>query len=149
MRYYIAIEKNIEVFERYRVLWNKLGIDGIRVGTMAAGIEKAIEIEKSKIEELYFISIVASDIDFMPQLKILSDEADAPILIATANYDAEEHHQALGNGADFYGGFFDDSEQNINMVLASINSIDRRVKKKKLFSKIMIYNGILLSKVQQ
>ena len=57
-----SIEKNNEVFELYRVLWNKHGIDGIRVNTMTEGIAKAIEIEKSQTDELYFISIAADDI---------------------------------------------------------------------------------------
>ena len=145
MRYYLSIEKNIEVFELYGVLWNKLGIDGIRVNTMTEGIAKAIEIEKSQTDELYFISIVAEDIDYLPQLKILSDETNAPILIATSNYSEEEHHKALNNGADFYGGFCELPEQNIDGVLASINSIDWRMKKKKSLPKVIIYNGILLA----
>jgi len=145
VRYYLAIEKNIETFELYRGLWNKLGIDGIMANTMTEGIEKVIEIEKSKIDELYFISIVADDVDYIPQLKILSDEADAPILVATSNYSEEEHHKALNNGADFFGGFCETPEQNINGVLAAINSIDRRMKKKKPLSEMLSYNGIMLA----
>ena len=145
MRYYLSIEKNTEVFESYRILWNKFGIDGIRANTMTEGIEKAIEIEKSKTDELYFIAIVADDINYLPQLMILSEEADAPILIATSNYTDEEHHKALINGADFYGRYFGTLEQNIDMVIASINSIDRRLKKKKKHSNVIIYNGILLA----
>jgi len=94
---------------------------------------------------LYFITIAADDIDYLPQLKILSDETDAPILIATSNYTDEEHHKALNNGADFFGGYCDTPEQNINAVLAAINSIDRRLKKKKLSCEVIIYNGILLA----
>lgn len=33
---YIAIEKNIERFELYRVLWNKRGIIGIMAATKSA-----------------------------------------------------------------------------------------------------------------
>jgi len=145
MRYYISIEKNIEAFELFRVLWNKLGIDGIRADNMTEGIEKAIDIEKSKIDDLYFIDIVADDIDYMSQLKILHDETDAPILIATSNYNDDEHHEALNNGADFYGAYCGTLEQNVNAVNASINSIERRVRKKRASSKLLVYNGIMLA----
>jgi DNA-binding response OmpR family regulator len=145
MRYYLSIEESTEAFELYRVLWNKLGLDGIRVGSMTDGIEKAIEIEKSKSDELYFIAIAAGGMDYMTQLKILSEESDAPILVATSSYSDEEHHQALINGADYYGMYSDIPEQNVKLVNASINSIDRRQKKEKLPSRILIYNGILLS----
>jgi len=145
MRYYISIEKNIEGFEMFRLLWNKLGVDGIRADTMTEGIEKAIEIEKSKIHELYFIDIVADDIDYMPQLQILHEETDAPILIATANYDDNEREKALNIGADFYGGYCGTPEQNINAVIAVINSIDRRAKKPRSPSKVLIYRGLMLA----
>jgi len=51
MRYYLSIEESTEAFELYRVPWNKFGLDGIRVGSMADGIEKAIEIEKGLSNE--------------------------------------------------------------------------------------------------
>jgi hypothetical protein len=81
MKHYISIEKNIKIFELYKALWNQHGVTGIRADNMTEGIEKAIEIEKSKADELYFIAIVADDVDFMAQLKILSAETNAPIPI--------------------------------------------------------------------
>ena len=145
MRYYISIEKNIEGFEMFKALWALRGITGIRADTMTEGIEKAIEIEKSKTDELYFIDIVADDIDYMPQLKILHDETEAPILIATSKYDDDEHHEALHNGADFYGKYCGTPEQNINAVIAVVNSIDRRARKKRTPSQTIIYGGIIMS----
>lgn len=145
MRFYVSVEKQGEAHELFKERWNKLGVNGISVSTMTEGIEKAMEIEKSKADELYFFAIVAEDVDYIPQLKILSDEVNAPILIATSNYSEDEHHKALINGADFYGGYCETPEANINMVIASINSIDRRLKKKKSLSEVIIYNGILLA----
>jgi hypothetical protein len=72
MKYYISIEKNIEGFDFYKALWSLRGIVGVRADTMDDGIEKAIEIENSKTDELYFIDIVADDIDYMPHLRTLS-----------------------------------------------------------------------------
>jgi len=144
MRYYISIEKNIEGFEFFKGLWVALGVIGIRADSMAEGIEKAIEIEKSKADELYFIDIVADDIDYMPQLQILHEETDAPILIATSAYDDDEREKALNIGADFYGKYCETPEQNINAVIAVVNSIDRRAAKKRPPSQVMIYKGLLV-----
>lgn len=141
---YISIEKNIEVFEKYKKLWGNRGITGIRVDTMTEGIEMAAAIEKSKTKHLYFIDIVADDIDFMPQLAILDTVTSAPILIATSKYDEDEHHEALNNGADFYGQYCDIPEKNINGVIAAINSY-HRAKKQRTSSDILTYSGILMS----
>jgi DNA-binding response OmpR family regulator len=149
MRYYISIEKNIEVFNFYKNLWSEHGITGIRAENMTEGIEKAIEIEKSKADELYFIDIVADDIDYMAQLKILSNETTAPILIATSKYNEKEHHEALNNGADFYGGYCKMPEQNIEGVISAINSIDRRARKSKQPSKVMVYRNLLVAPNQR
>ena len=144
MRYYISIEKNIEVFEQYKPLWHKLGIIGIRADTMTEGIEKAVEIEKSPNNELYFIDIVADDIDYMSQLKILSAETQAPILIATFNPDNDEHHKALNNGADFYGEYCETTEQNIEGVISFINSMNRRSGKTNGRTELVFYNNVLV-----
>ena len=77
---YIAIETNVMGFEMYKALWSSRGINGIRANSMTEGIEKAIEIGKSKTESLYFISIVSGDINYLPQLEVLSAETNAPIL---------------------------------------------------------------------
>lgn len=110
---YISIEKNVDIFEQYKKLWGSRGITGIRVASMTEGIEMAIAIEKSKTEHIYFVAIVADDIDFMPLLAFLDGAVDAPILIATSNYNENEHHTALNNGAYFYGPYCDDPEWDL------------------------------------
>ena len=149
MRYYISIEKNAEGFECFKTLWNECGIDGIMAATMTEGIARAIEVEKSRADELYFIDIVADDIDYLPQLRVLNEETAAPILIATSSYTEEEHHAALNNGADFYGGYCDTPEQNIHAVITVINNIDRRARKQKPQSKVRIFGDLLISPLQR
>jgi len=83
--------------------------------------------------------------DYMPQLKVLSEEADAPIMVAVSNYSEEEHEQAFLNGADYYGRYSDIPEKNVKLVNASVNSIDRRQRKDKTPSGIIIYNGIFIT----
>ena len=149
MRYYVSIEKNITGFELFKILWEKHGIIGIRADNMIEGIEKAIEIEKSKTKELFFIDIVADDIDYMAQLEILSMETEAPILIATSDYNDKEHHEALNKGADFYGAYCGTPEQNIIAVMSAVNSIDRRARKITQPSKVMVYKNLLIAPVQR
>jgi DNA-binding response OmpR family regulator len=125
--FYIAIETSVEVFNLYRQLWKEHNIEGIRAGTMSEGIEKAIEIEKSD-NVLHFISIVGDEINFLPQLSILSAETNAPILVAVSKsrYTEKEHHQALKCGADFYAPFCDKVELNIEGVLSVLECIRRQ-----------------------
>jgi DNA-binding response OmpR family regulator len=149
MRYYISIETNTEVFDLYKELWSQHGVVGIRADSMTEGIEKAIEIECSKLDELYFIDIVADDVDYMAQLSILSAETNAPILIVTTAPNDAEHHEALENGADFYGGYCEMSEENIKGVMLLVKSMDRRATKPKKPSQIMFYKDMLIAPVQR
>jgi len=141
---YLALEKSNERFNLFKTFWNVRGIDGIRADSMTEGIEKAIELEKSAVVELLFISIVADDIDFLPQLSILSNETTSPILIATSNPSTSEREDALNNGADYYGEYCDTPEENVNTVIAVLNSIERRSKKKKGPGKVIAHGDFLL-----
>jgi len=142
--FYISIEKDIEGFEFYKSLWKKHNIEGIRVNSMTEGIKKAIDIERSNTDELCFIAIVSDSIEYLPQLKILSEETNAPILIATVDYNEEEHRNALNNGADYYGKYSDEPEDNIKFVLSVVNSIEQRNKKRKTPKKVVIHKDILI-----
>ena len=142
--FYLSVEKNLAGFEFYRSLWQKHGIDGIRVDSMTEGLKKAIEIEKSNVDELCFIAIVSGDTDYLPQLKILSEETNAPILIATAKYSEVEHRDALNSGADYYGQYSDEPDNNVKFVLSVMNSIDNRNRKRKTPNKITIHDDILI-----
>jgi len=141
---YLSLEKNIEAFNQFQNLWSRYGIDGIRADTMSEGIAKAIELEKSDDVELFFIDIVADEIDFMPQLSILSNETNAPILIATSNPNPTEHKNSLNNGADSYGKYCETPEESINTVIAILNSIERRARKEKRPNKIIAHEDFLL-----
>jgi len=142
--FYISIEKNLEGFEFYKNLWEKHGVEGIRIDSMTEGIKKAIEIEKSTTGELCFIAIVSGSVDYLPQLKILSEETNAPILVASFNYSEEEHRDALNNGADYYGQYCDEPESNIKFVLSVMHSIEQRNKKRKAPNRVTIRSDILI-----
>lgn len=142
---YISIEKYVEGFERFNELWQAHGIRGIHAVSMTEGIEKVIEVENSKKMELLFVDIVADNVDYLPQLKVLDYETDAPILIVTSNPNTAEHHEALNNGADYYAQYCDSPEKDINGVLSVINSQKRRKTKQKSPSQIMVYKDLLVS----
>ena len=150
MRYvYISIEKDNATFEQYRALWNTMGIDGIRADTMIDGIAEVLKVEQSTSESLYFVDIVADGSDYLALLKTLSETTTAPILIATANPDNDEHHEALSNGADFYGKYCEIPEQNIRAVITVINTIKRRAEKQRCTPKIIIHNDLLIDPSQR
>ena len=141
----MAIEKSGENFELYRKQWQMHGIDGMLAESMSEGIKKAMDVEKSASDKLFFISIVADDIDFMPQLKILSVAAVAPVLIATSKsrYDTEEHHTALSEGADFYNAYTDELETDISAVFAAVSSVSRRIKRQDPPNGLIAHEDIL------
>jgi DNA-binding response OmpR family regulator len=144
---YISIERNIEGFEFYKSLWKAYGVEGIRADTMSEGIKRAIEIEKLHSKaELYFIAIVADDVNYMPQLKMLREETNAPILIAVSkeNYTEKQHHESLRNGANFYAPYCEKPETDISGVLSAIESVRLQDKKRKPPSRILAHGDILV-----
>jgi len=146
VNYYITIEKKLDNFEQYKQLWLMRGISGIRADSMTEGIEKAVEIEASKTNNLYFIAIVADDIVFLPQLSILREQIYAPIFIATSKPDAVERMEALNKGANYYGEYCETPELNIETVVSKIRSIEMSCKKPSVKRPpLILCRGVLLS----
>jgi DNA-binding response OmpR family regulator len=140
---YVSIETNIKAFEFYKELWGKREITGVMATTMAEGIAAVVAIEQSETDDLYFIDIVSDDINYMPQLANLNSHTSAPILIATSKYNADEHHEALENGAFFYGEYNIDPTKNINAV--NINVMNYHQEKTPLTPlDVLFYKGILI-----
>jgi DNA-binding response OmpR family regulator len=138
---YISIEKNIKTFEFYKQLWGSRGIIGVRADTMTKGIEMAIAVEKSKTQYLYFVDIVADNIDYMPELSELYERINAPILIAASVYNVDEHHKALNNGAYFYGQYNGEAEKNVNVVITVANRYHHK-KEQRTETNILTNGGI-------
>jgi len=144
MRYYISIAKNTKTFELHKPLFAVRGITGVRADNMSAGIEKAIEIEKSEMDELYFVVIASDDIVFMPQLKTLRAETSAPILVATSNPNNSEYVEALTNGADYYERYYETPEQNVDAVIATLTSVEQRAEKNRMPLQIVMYKDLFV-----
>jgi len=145
MRYaYIAIEKNTEGFDFYKDLWSKRGITGYMADSMTNAIETAISIENSNAEQLYFVSIVEEQINYLPQLNLLREATSAPILIASTLNDNTTHQESLKSGADWYAPVCDTAEGNIQGVMVAVERINQ-TKNRKATTDLIICNGILLS----
>lgn len=145
---YIAVEKNCEVFEFYKKLWKRRRVNGIMAASMSEAIQTAAVMKNSKTQYLYFISVSADDIDYMPQLPILSDVTDAPILIATSHYDVDEHHEAIAKGAFFYGAFCEDPEKNIRSVITHVKRYCHTMEKNAQ-ENVITHGGVTLSLSQR
>lgn len=145
---YISVEKNAEIFEKYKALWRQRMINGIMVRSMREAIEKATTIRNSKNQCLYFISISSDDINYMSELPILSKATDAPILIATSHDNEDEHHEAIDNGAFFYGQFCEDPEKNIRSVVVHVKRYYLTIGKKAL-ENVIIHGRVALSHSQR
>ena len=143
--FYISIQTNVEGFEMFKPLWKVRGFEGVMVKTIMEGIQKAIELGKSKTKSLSFIVIVADDVDYIPQLENLRFETDAPIFIAASKSDDTERLEALKRGADYYGNYCVTPEANIETALAIINGINRRMIKQNSPPENMAYNNLRLS----
>lgn len=141
---YISVEKNVKVFELYKELWRQRRVNGIMVRSITEAIGTVNVIRNSKTQFLYFISISSDDIDYMPQLSILSEASDAPILIATTHDNEDEHHEAIEKGAFFYGQFCEDPEKNIRSVVTHINRYYLTIGKKAP-ENVFVCGGISLS----
>lgn len=148
---YTSIEKNVDIFEKYKRLWGSRGITGIKVDSMSEGIKAAIDIGKSETQYLHLIDIAADDIDFMPLLSTLDEAVDAPILLAVSKdrYTEDEHHRAIDNGAFFYGPYCDDTEKNINAVNVSVKNYHRVAKRQKTPPDIITCGAVLISLSQR
>lgn len=144
---YITIEKDADAFYSYQAKWAKRSITGERVDTMTEAIIRAMEVERSRVEQLYFISIVADDVNFLPQLDILVEVTAAPILIATSpeHYTRKEHLASLAAGADFYAQYCGDSDDDIDGVIAAIRSVEKRGKKEISPTSVVADGKILMS----
>ena len=122
---YLAIEKNEMIHERESKAWLDRNISSIRVSSMNEGIEKAIK------NQFLYIGINAANINYMPQLRLLRDVTNDPILISTTTYTMQEQGKAIGLGADLFGQISDNPSENIESVMALINRLNERSRQRK------------------
>ena len=120
---YMAIDRNVGFHNGQSVVWSERGINSLRVDSMDEGIEIA------KNEEFLFIVINSDNIDYSSKLALLRSTTGTHILIATSNYSAKRHAEALNNGADAFGLIDNDPKDNAGLVDAIIRKASGRLDK--------------------
>ena len=135
---YLAIEQDISIHERESKFWLSRNVSSIRVSSMREGIEKAIS------SSFLYIGINASNIDYLPYLRLLREVTKDPIFISTATYTMQEQGKALENGADLFGQISDNPSENYTSVMACINRLQERAEQRKPLIKIATWGDIFL-----
>lgn len=134
---YMAVDKDVNIHNRESQKWLKRSVSSIRVDTMTEGIEKLIN------NQFLFVAINADNINYMPQLKIMRDITNDPILISTSNFSTQEQTKALYNGADSYAQV-SNPEDTLELILALLHRLDERAKQRKKPIKIISHGDILI-----
>lgn len=108
----LALDQDIEVYEREKVGWAKHGIDIIRVDSMSDARDAL------RRDSFLFIAVNADNIDYMPLLPVMREETYTPIFILTSSFTVYDQVEALHNGADVFASRQKDAEENVISALA-------------------------------
>ena len=133
----LAIDTDIETHMKEAAAWVNLGVKNIRVDSMQAAIENLT------FSDYMFIAINGDNINYLPQLRILSDMTMAPIGIMTHHFTTKDEVAALRNGADSFVAWRDSPDENRESALALIQRLSE-IKKKKAI-KLLSRGNMLLS----
>jgi len=106
---------------------------------MNEGIELAMK------HQFLYIGINASNVNYLPKLRLLRDVTNDPILISTTTYTMEEQGEAIANGADLFGQISDNPESNIKSVMALINRLNERAMQRKNTDGVLIDGDVIVS----
>ena len=140
MNVFLAVDANIDVYERERVEWARHGISASRVDNMPAAISLL-----SRGGEFLFVAINEDSIsDLSVQLRIMRDVTEIPIFIFTSNYTVEKKCQMIDCGADGYESFNDYASDNVLSALAFLKAQNRWIKKTKPLP-LLIQCDVILS----
>ena len=136
---YLAIENDIKIHERESAFWQSRNVSSIRVSSMTEGIEEAMK------QQFLYIGINAANINYKPQLPLLREVTNDPIFISTTNYTMQEQGIAVSLGADLFGQISNNPNDNYDTVLANINALQERTKRRKPQAKLIPYGNILMA----
>ena len=135
---YLAIENDKKVHERESKFWLSRGVSSIRVSSMSEGIKHAMD------NQFLYIVINAANINYIPQLRLLREATNDPILIATTSYTMQEQGKAVSLGADLFGQISDNPNENYESVMAVVNRVNMRARQQKISNQILVHGDILV-----
>lgn len=136
---YLAVEKDDIVHDRESRFWLSRGISSVRVSSMSEGIKEAMK------QQFLYIGINAANIYYQPQLPLLREVTNDPIFISTTTYTMQEQGIAVSLGADLFGQISENPNDNFDTVMANINALQTRSKRRKPVMNLILYGNILLA----
>jgi DNA-binding response OmpR family regulator len=136
---YLAIEKDEKFHEQESTFWLSRGVDSIRVSSMTEGIKEAMK------QPFLYIGINAANINYKPQLPLLREATNDPIFISTTTYTMQEQGEAISLGADLFGQIGENPNDNFATVMANIEGLRERSKRRKSSVKLISYGDILVA----
>jgi two-component system response regulator VanR len=136
---YLAIEKDDNVHERESKFWLSRNVSSVRVSSMTEGIEAAIK------QQFLYIGINADNINYKPQLPHLREATHDPIFIASSTYTMQEQGIAVRLGADLFGEAGETPNDNYDTVMANIDALQERIKRRKPSVKTIPYGNVLIA----
>ena len=136
---YLAIEKDDAIHERESAFWLSRNVASIRVSSMTEGIAEVMK------NQFLFIGINADNINYIPQLPLLREATNDPIFIATSSYTMQKQAEAVNLGADLYGQAGETPSDNYDTVMANINALHERAKRRKPPVRLIPYGNILVA----
>lgn len=142
-KYILAVDSNINNYNRHSPDWIEHGITPMRVTSMQKGLE---EVAK---REFLFIGINGDVINYKPTLAIMRDITLSPICIFTSHYSFEEHIEAIQGGADYYVERQQDSEQTTRWNLVIIQKFFERESQQKKSPEFLSYENVFICPVHR
>jgi DNA-binding response OmpR family regulator len=101
-------------------------------------------MEKLQENEYSAVVINADNFNYIKYLKVIRSLTDASINITAANYDKEEHDEAICNGADIYRIRYDNIEHRVKEFSELVNMYHIYSKYRKKTTTVMKHGDILI-----
>ena len=136
---YLAIEKDIDFHEKESEFWLSRGVSSIRVSSMSEGIKEVGN------HQFLYIGINADNINYKHQLPLLREATNDPLFISSTTYTMQEQGIAIKLGADLFGQIGETSKDNFDTVMANIEGLQERSKRRKSPVCLIHYGNILIA----
>ena len=139
----LAVDADIDLYERQKVEWEKFGVGVRRADTMHEAI--AI-LRQTHGEEYLFIAISEDTVpNFWLELKLMRDETTSKIFVISSTFDSAKKACVIRLGADAYDQYGKSAREN---VLIAIELLKRQNHQEELHDKILpvlVEGGIVVS----
>ena len=136
---YLAIENDTTIHDRGSAFWLSRNVASVKVSSMTEGIEEAMK------NQFLYIGINGDNINFKPQLPLLREATNDPIFIASSTYTMQKQAEAVNLDADLFGQIGETPSDNYETVMANINALQERAKRRKPPVKLILYGNILVA----